>query len=176
MANNWVHKEDALGETPLVRAMRCGERTLIEFMLGQDSDEELSSPPATAEAALQSAAYWGSAQAVHALLENGVSATDCDQWGETPLHKAVRNGHRETVETLIQHGAQVNMPDVRGLTPLHWASLSGEVDVAELLLEQGADSRAAAALLGDLSPCNIARLMQYDEMAEVLEAHSLAAV
>ena len=176
MANNWVHKEDALGETPLVRAMRCGERTLTEFMLGQDGDEELNTPPENAAAALQSAAYWGSAQAVHALLENGVDATDRDQWGETPLHKAVRNGHRETVETLLEHGAQVNVPDVRGLTPLHWAALAGEADVAEMLLEQGADSRAAAPLLGDLSPCSIARLMQYDEVAEVLEAHNLTAV
>ncbi len=101
MEKSWIHREDALGETPLVRAMRCGNRTLIEFMLGLDRPDEPATPVETPEDSLQSAAYWGAAQAVHALLENGVDATDRDDSGETPLHKAARNGHRETVEALL---------------------------------------------------------------------------
>lgn len=176
MGKSWIHREDAFGETPLVRAMRCGNRTLIEFMLGQEHAEEVEIPVETPEASLQSAAYWGAAQAVRALLENGVDATDRDESGETPLHKAVRNGHRETIEALLAHGAQVNVPDDRGLTPLHWASLAGDSEVAELLLEQGADPRASAGLLGDLSPRNIAGLMGYDDVVGVLESHGVAAM
>jgi ankyrin repeat protein len=176
MTKSWIHKEDALGETPLVRAMRCGNRTLIEFMLGQEYQEDVDGPVETPEDSLQSAAYWGAAQAVHALLENGVSVTDRDACGETALHKAVRNGHRETIETLLEHGAQVNVPDDRGLTPLHWAALSGNPEVAEMLLDQGADARACAVFLGDLSPRSIAGLMGYDQLAEVLDAHGVAAV
>jgi cytohesin len=175
MEKSWIHREDDFGETPLVRAMRCGNRTLIEFMLGQEHAEETEVPVETPEASLQSAAYWGAAQAVHALLENGVDATDRDTCGETPLHKAARNGHRETVETLLVHGAQVNVPDDRGLTPLHWATLAGDASVAEMLLDQGADPRAAAMFVGDLSPRGIAELMDYDEVVQVLDAHAVAA-
>ena len=176
MEQSWIHREDAFGETPLVRAMRCGNRTLIEFMLGQEHAEEVDAPVETPEASLQSAAYWGAAQAVHALLENGVDATDRDTDGETPLHKAVRNGHRETVEALLTHGANVNVPDDRGLTPLHWATLAGDTEVAEMLLDQGADPRSAAMFVGDLSPRSIAELMGYDEVMQVLDAHSVAAM
>jgi len=176
MTKSWVHKEDALGETPLVRAMRCGNRTLIEFMLGQESAEDVETRVETPEDSLQSAAYWGAAQAVHALLENGVNATDRDVNGETPLHKAVRNGHCETVKTLLEHGAQVNVPDDHGLTPLHWAALAGNPEVAQILLDQGADARASAVLLGDLSPRNIAGLMEYEDLVEVLDSHGVAAV
>lgn len=176
MTKSWIHKEDALGETPLVRAMRCGNRTLIEFMLGQEHQDDVDAPVETPEASLQSAAYWGAAQAVYALLENGVSVTDRDASGETPLHKAVRNGHRETIETLLEHGAQVDVPDDRGLTPLHWAALAGDAKVAEMLLDQGADARTSAVLLGELSPRRIAGLMGYEELVEVLDAHGVAAV
>ncbi len=176
MEKSWIHREDALGETPLVRAMRCGNRTLIEFMLGLERTEELATPVETPEDSLQSAAYWGAAQAVHALLESGVDATGRDDSGETPLHKAARSGNREAVETLLEHGAPVNVPDDQGLTPLHWATLAGDPEAAELLLEQGADPRASAMLLGDLSPRNIAGLMGYEDLVDVFNAHGAAVV
>jgi cytohesin len=176
MDKGWINREDAFGETPLVRALRCGNQTLINFMLGQDRDDEPAAPVDTPEDSLQSAAYWGAAQAVHALLENGADATGRDNSGETPLHKAARNGRCEAVEALLEHGALVNVPDDQGLTPLHWATLAGDPEVAELLLEQGADPRASAGLLGDLSPRAIASLMGYDELVDVFNAHGAAVV
>jgi len=176
MDKGWINREDAFGETPLVRALRCGNQTLINFMLGQDRDDEPAAPVDTPEDSLQSAAYWGAAQAVHALLENGADATGRDNSGETPLHKAARNGRCEAVEALLEHGALVNVPDDQGLTPLHWTTLAGDPEVAELLLEQGADPRASAGLLGDLSPRAIASLMGYDELVDVFNAHGAAVV
>jgi len=176
MTKSWIHREDGLGETPLVRAMRCGNRTLIDFMLGQEEREGVDVPVETPEAYLHSAAYWGAAQAVHSLLESGVDAMDRDASGETPLHKAVRNGHHETVEMLLEHGAAVDIPDDRGLTPLHWAALSGNPEVAGMLLDQGADPHTSAVLFGDLSPRSIAGLMGYQDLVNVLDAHGVAAV
>jgi hypothetical protein len=72
------------------------------------------------------------------LIENGAVVSAPDQFGRTPLHRAVATP--TMVEFLISAGADVNVADVFGRTPLHEALPYPET--VELLLEAGADITA----------------------------------
>jgi ankyrin repeat protein len=61
-----------------------------------------------------------------------------DQYGRTPLHKAVEYGHEAVVQLLIGAGAAVDAADRHGWTPLHWAAGKGHEAVVQLLVEAGA--------------------------------------
>ena len=72
------------------------------------------------------------------LVENGALVSAPDQFGRTPLHRAVASP--SMVAFLIRAGANVNTADVFGRTPLHEALPYPESVV--LLLEAGADITA----------------------------------
>lgn len=87
----------------------------------------------------------GSRQAmVAALLLGSGAATDvADEWGATPLHRAVLRGHRDVAERLLDTGiADVNAEDRQGERPLHIASKRGDYALAKLLLEHGGSATA----------------------------------
>jgi len=78
------------------------------------------------------------------LLANGAVADAPDQFGRTPLHRAV--AFTDIVELLLDSGADVNMADMFGRTPLHMA-LQYPATVA-ILLDAGANL-FAQDFLGD---------------------------
>ena len=92
------------------------------------------------------------------------------QFGDTPLHIAIKSGQFELVRYLlekgadvkarnddgsnnrsnnsivrflIEHGADVNKRNIHNETPLYKACLSGDIDIARRLIDAGADPNAA---------------------------------
>ena len=61
-----------------------------------------------------------------------------DEYGKTPLYRAVEGGHKEVTELLIDHGADPNVDDGHGRTPLHLAQMNFRIEVITLLIENGA--------------------------------------
>ncbi|MCB9229070.1 MAG: ankyrin repeat domain-containing protein [Deltaproteobacteria bacterium] len=61
-----------------------------------------------------------------------------DQYGRTPLHRAVMLGDLAAVISLVENGANVNKADVNGMTPLGLAICFERSDVIQFLVDQGA--------------------------------------
>lgn len=169
MGEEWFNRMDEEGETPVSRAMRSGHAAL-RSLLERAQAEECAGVLAGASL-LQQAAYWGLGNAVRTLIDRGANPSERDMRGETPLHKAARRGHREVVRALVEKGAEVDARNALGMTTLHWTALNGRGDIAELLIESGADVNARDQFTGGLTPLAMAKLMEYEEVAEVLGRH-----
>ncbi|KAH0435445.1 hypothetical protein CcaCcLH18_04837 [Colletotrichum camelliae] len=76
---------------------------------------------------------------VRLLLKYGAEVNQCDDSGETVLHKAVWIDYEDGVRLLLEHGADVNSADKKGRTALFKTTGSGDEKIARLLLEHGAD-------------------------------------
>ena len=59
------------------------------------------------------------------LTGTGVSPSEQDQYGRTPLHIAAQKGHAKTVQKLLAMGSSVTVADFEHSTPLHEAASSG---------------------------------------------------
>ena len=63
------------------------------------------------------------AESVQLLLDAGLNPMSRDDYGQTPLHYAVRNGNAVTLNSLLKAGADPNAADTEyGSTPLHLAA------------------------------------------------------
>jgi ankyrin repeat protein len=172
MNAEWLYEVDAYGETPLTRVSKSGRMEVANIMFLQEISDALRE--ITQLPALHRAAYWGYEDAVTDLLEDGVDPEAEDLQGETALHKAVRLGNLEAVDALLDNGADVNAQSALGLTPLHWAALTGQKDISQQLLDRGASMHARDWVTGGMTPLDFARLLKYDELAEMLDLHMSA--
>lgn len=169
MEPSWIHNMDNQGETPMSRALKCGQIALGDLVLsraavGIDPIKEQTTP-------LHRAANRGAADQVGQYIEAGANTECRDFYGETPLHKAAREAYVDVVELLVTHGADINGGDNYGLTPLHWAVLVGSETVAAFLLDAGADVNARDYFVGNMTPLALAKLMGYNDLAQLLSRH-----
>ena len=74
---------------------------------------------------LHEAAGGGDAEAIAALLEDGVLVDEPDAAGNTPLHSSAANGHVAVIALLLAAGADVNVRNREGRTPLELAVENG---------------------------------------------------
>jgi ankyrin repeat protein len=73
------------------------------------------------------------------LFAHGMSPSQPDWLGITPLHQLTRKGDVETAALFIEHGADLHArDDDLCSTPLGWAAKFGKTAMAELLLKHGA--------------------------------------
>jgi len=102
------------------------------------------------------------------LLEAGADPNIADDFGGTPLLKAVEWSKVDQPKLLLKYGAQVNVQDAIGLTPLMKVAANGNVDLLKLLLDAGAkvdirDNRGNSAL-------SFARDRGHAQIVSLLEA------
>lgn len=166
MNSDWLYTTDGFGETPLSRVSRSGRIEIARLMLMQEIEDTLREISQLSP--LHRAAYWGYEDAIVELIDEGADPNEPDAQGETPLHKAVRLGNPGAVQVLLDHGAQINAASSLGLTPLHWAALTGQPVMTEYLLENGASPHDRDSVLGGLTALDFARLMRYEDVAEVI--------
>lgn len=88
---------------------------------------------------LHRAAIGGSDGILRALLiKRRANVEKKDNFGQTPLHHAVKNGHLGAVALLLAHNASVSSRDTKSFTPLTYAVTHGQLEIFNLLLENGA--------------------------------------
>ena len=71
----------------------------------------------TASPPLHTAAFFGDAEAIEALLAAGADTGARTNYGDTPLHGAAVGGHAEVIEALLAAGADTGARTNYGETP-----------------------------------------------------------
>ncbi|MXY25741.1 MAG: hypothetical protein F4Y45_14640 [Acidobacteria bacterium] len=95
------------------------------------------------DAPLIDAVKAGDAQAVRALLADGVAVGTAEADGTTALHWAAHHDRLDIVQLLLDAGAAADATTRYGVTPLALASLNGSTPMITRLLEAGADPNRA---------------------------------
>jgi uncharacterized protein len=94
---------------------------------------------------LHYAAFFGTAEAAAALLEQGADpgAVAANEMLVQPLHSAAAVGANETARLLLDAGADPNARQEGGFRPIDAAAQNGNDELYDLLVERGAESPAS---------------------------------
>lgn len=82
----------------------------------------------------------GSKEAIEFLLNEGLSITETDSLGQTPLHSAAYTDRPEAIKMLISAGTDRDAQTARGQTALHIAAREDNTASAWVLLDSGLDT------------------------------------
>jgi ankyrin repeat protein len=130
------------GALNVFEAAALGDAARVEDLL-REGPELANAPSPDGFTALHYAAFFGSPEAVRALVAAGAAlearSTNQEFAREaTPLHSAVAAGRMDNAEALLEAGADPNARQHGGFTPLMEAEQRGDLDLAELLIRHGA--------------------------------------
>jgi ankyrin repeat protein len=126
----------ALAATPLVDAVKAGDRAAVEKLLAERVDANQADPDGTT--ALHWAAAANDQGLVERLLRAGARADARNAYGATPMSEAAVYGNTATIRALLEAGADVESANDEGQTALMLVARTGRVDAARLLIERGA--------------------------------------
>jgi ankyrin repeat protein len=90
--------------------------------------------------ALHVASYYGYADIVTYLCEQGADVNVQANDGTTPLIFAAQNNYPNIIQTLLNFGAKVNLKDKKGYTALYFANEYRYSEIAKRLEDAGAIS------------------------------------
>jgi len=126
------------GETPLGTAALHGKADICEVLLehGAKTDGRFES----GRSLLHRAAMSGNTQTLEALLPHfrHLILSEPDEYGNTPLHHAVRTPEVGPTDVLLREGADAYAVNKSGDTPLHLAAERGYPELVTLLTDHGA--------------------------------------
>jgi ankyrin repeat protein len=164
-----VGTADKSGQTPLVKAARWGDATVIEALLDEGAD--ISGGDRIGRTPLMYACQSKNLDAVLVLLDAGADIGQRDQIGNTAVCWAAGFGTAEIVKELVDAGAQVEISGaLTGFTPLIWAAGFGEAGSVKVLLDAGANIEAADVLQGATPLMNAVRTGGPENAQVLLEA------
>lgn len=114
-----LRKEDRLGETVLLKAIKIDRYIHVQRLL--DADPELGSVQISGRYPLGHSAKLGRIECARALLNSGADINAVDQHGCSALFNAVKAGHVSMVQFLIEKGASLDIKSTNGLDILESA-------------------------------------------------------
>ena len=155
-------------DTPLIEAVKAGDATRVEALLGQDADPRAADPDGTTP--LHWAARGAHRAIVERLLAAGADANAANRYGITPLVLAAESGDAAIVGALLDAGADANGATAKGETVLMTAARTGRVPVIERLLAGGADVDAAESWRNQTALMWAAAENNADAVAALIEA------
>jgi uncharacterized protein len=125
------------GQPLVIHAVQEKRPEVLDLLLDRGC-----SPDARADdgsTALHAAAYQQDAWASWVLLEAGAAVDAEDQWGNTPLFRAVFSNHDavEVIKLLLSYGADPSHENKSGVSPRSFAEKSGKQDIVELFQKGG---------------------------------------
>ncbi len=130
---------DNFGETALMVALRCGNRSVAECLLkiARENVKIIDNDGAT----LLHKAAWGNLPELAKLLleEYGFDLEAKDHYGRTALHIAAYQGNTRILKYLLEKSANVNAADNEGKTPIFSGAYDGNLKAVKLLCEYGTD-------------------------------------
>ena len=139
---NPMRKDDS-GEIPLSAAIRCGNLSVAECLLGKTRDP--ASVVDNEGSTLLHKTAWGDLPDIARLLVDvyNVPLEARDHAGRTAVHVAAYQGSCKMLRYLLQEKhADANAADHDGRTPLFSGAYDGNLRALKILCEQGADVSA----------------------------------
>ena len=135
-----THAIAAVGDLPLVDAVKSGDKAAVRALLSQRADVNAAQPDGAT--ALAWAAQRDDLESAELLLQAGANVNAANEYGATPLWLACTRANAAMVDKLLQAGANPNVALLTGETPLMAAAERGSLDVVKLLLARGANVNA----------------------------------
>ena len=129
--------DSTFGRTPVIWAADCGQKEILDLLIGNNADINIQS--VIGETALILASGSGHYEIVQTLLENNVEVNATNFHGETALMSASRIEITDIALLLLDSGIDVNAADNNMQTALMNAVITGRREITALLLERGAD-------------------------------------
>lgn len=137
-----LNVRDLNGETPLIKAVRFGNKEIVKALL-EDWSIDLDLRDKEAMTALMHAVQNKNLELVKLLVESGANTEIIDNEGDTCLGYAVNTGNLEMVQFLIYNGANTSIRNFEGLTILMSDILEpgipGSLEVFKFLVDWGVD-------------------------------------
>ena len=131
-----VDSPNELGQSPLYMSMASGHPVICDQLIAEGADPyRLSKEKDTM---MFPAASSGHTSLIDLARQYGLSISDRNMRGETPLHRSALSS-TSTLSHLIELGADLNARDDKGRTPLHFATGYGNESLGRILLDAGAD-------------------------------------
>jgi len=126
------------GLTPLALAAFLGHEEVVEFLLHQGADVNVTEHKLGFNA-LTGAVNEGHKNVIVLLLEHGANVNYRYESGSAaPILTATMNGNVEIIKLLLAHGADVNTVGYDSKTPLKIALEKGQDEVVTILRKHGA--------------------------------------
>ncbi len=102
------------------------------------------------------------------IVAMGGDLRDCDDSGNSLVHKAANGGQIDIINKLLHAGLQVTIKNIYGWTPLHFAAAQGHKEVVTLLLEKGADIDAGS--IDGNTAYNLAIQLEKNDVSDFLSS------
>lgn len=125
---------------PLQKSFKCRENEITQLLL--DKGANVKAKYRKNYTLLHAIAYGSKDNKkvfIDTLIAKGVDVNAINDYGATPLHKAVEIRDKEIVEILLRNGANINVVDDGIGSPLHLASTMGELEMVQFLIANGAN-------------------------------------
>ena len=100
------------------------------------------------------------------LVKSGLAINDQNDFGDTPLHLAIKHHLHEVTKTLLDLKVDVNSKNNNHETPLHFAIQYSTPTIVEMLLKLGANKDAATK--NDQYPIHLAAKCKFPEILKML--------
>ncbi|KAI1648270.1 uncharacterized protein F4817DRAFT_334451 [Daldinia loculata] len=137
VASYFIRSERSFNITPLIRAIKAGNKNLVQFLLDRGADVNKAATHGVKQTPLQAAAKCADLDMTELLLRNGadVNGKPSTCGGGTALQFAAISGNCNIAALLIDRGA--NMCDAPstfdGRWPLEGAAEHGRIDMIQFL-------------------------------------------
>ena len=163
---------DKFHKTAIHLAVQNGYCELAEYLLQHVHPMDL--PRQAKYTLIQSAACYGQAPIIKALVMRGINVNETNELGETPLHLATKDNNLDAMKMLIDMGADVTARIMEnGNTPMHYACMYGYQEGALMLLNAGGDAHGLNSLRLGRTPLEFAKDSGYRSLFNnLLEAET----
>lgn len=137
-------QQDDLGQNGLMHAAKAGRKDVLEKLVPNIKQSDLSAVDIYSSSVLHIATKAGHLEVVRYLLENGASSfVNLGEKGEgTALHCAAHYNQPEIGGLLVGKGGKVDALDKSSRTPLHIAAYYNVVPMVQFLQERNAKIEA----------------------------------
>lgn len=139
-----INYKDEYGYTPLIWAVKCNHKNIIEFLISKGVDREIKDNHGFNSSVNynRTALFWAVSlqytEIVKLLIENGAYINVKDSWGYTLLIWAVISEYFEIIEYLIDKKIDINTQDNDGRTALSH-SINKNIEISKILIKHGAN-------------------------------------
>ncbi|PSN51181.1 hypothetical protein C0J52_06045 [Blattella germanica] len=136
LKSNWdIEVCNNLGETPLVRAVKCGNDEMAMKLIQHGANP--NAQDRSGNSVLHYAVLNNLSKFVRCVLKLGCNVNIPNAMGSTPLRYALRNHNENMAIILLEHGANPNTQDKSGNSVLHYAVMGNLTRLVACLLKSG---------------------------------------